>query len=58
MIPICGRRSNAGEEIWDCMYYLIALANCYDIDLEKTIAEKEAINNKKYNTGIAFEQNR
>ena len=46
------------EEIWDCMYYLLAIANCYDIDLEKTICDKEAINNAKYNTGIEFEQNR
>ena len=27
------------EEIWDCMYYLVAIANCYDIDLEKTICD-------------------
>ena len=25
------------EELWDVMYYAIALANCYDIDLEKVM---------------------
>ncbi len=45
------------EELWDVMYYVIALANCYDIDLETVIKEKEAINNTKYNTGIVFEEN-
>ncbi len=46
------------EELWDVMYYAIALANCYDIDLEAVIKEKEAINNAKYNTGIMFEENK
>ncbi len=53
-----GVKGTIDEEIWDIMYYCIAIANCYDIDLEKTISEKEAINNKKYNTGIEFEQNK
>lgn len=46
------------EELWDVMYYTLALANCYDIDLESTINVKEDINNRKYNTGIVFETNR
>lgn len=53
-----GVKGTIDEEIWDCMYYLVAIANCYDIDLEKTICDKEAINNVKYNTGIEFEQNK
>ena len=40
------------------MYYALAIANCYDIDLERTIKIKEEINNKKYNTGMEFEENR
>jgi len=36
------------EELWDVIYYAIALANCYDIDLEKAIPMKEKINNEKY----------
>lgn len=46
------------EELWDVIYYAIALANCYDINLETVIKEKEAINNAKYNTGIVFEENK
>ncbi len=46
------------EEIWDVIYYTLAIANCYDIDVESTIKAKEKINNKKYNTGIEFEENR
>lgn len=32
--------------------------NPYDIDVESVIKIKEEINNKKYNTGIVFEENR
>ena len=46
------------EELWDVIYYALALANCYDIDIESVIKEKEDINNAKYNTGIVFEGNR
>ena len=46
------------EEIWDVMYYALALANCYGIDVEKAIAKKEAINNQRYNTDMVFEENR
>lgn len=51
-------KGTVDEELWDIIYYTMALANCYDIDLEKTIKDKEEINNKKYNTGISFEENR
>ena len=43
------------EELWDVIYYALAIANCYDIDLESVIEKKEIINNEKYNTGIVFE---
>lgn len=46
------------EELWDIIYYSLAIANCYDIDIENTIKIKEEINNKKYNTGIEFEEYR
>ncbi len=42
------------EELWDVIYYALAIANCYDIDLEKVIPIKEKLNNEKYNTGIEF----
>ena len=46
------------EEIWDIIYYTLALANCYNIDVEQVISRKEAINNQKYNNKIIFEENR
>lgn len=46
------------EEIWDVIYYSIALANCYGIDLETAIKEKETINNIKYSSKIRFEFDR
>lgn len=42
------------EELWDVIYYALAIANCYNIDLEKVIPQKEKLNNDKYNTGIEF----
>ncbi len=42
------------EEIWDVIYYAIAIANCYDIDISKTIKHKEDINNEKYNSQIKY----
>ena len=42
------------EELWDVIYYALAIANCYDIDLEQVIPQKEALNNQKYQTGISF----
>jgi NTP pyrophosphatase (non-canonical NTP hydrolase) len=39
------------EELWDIIYYTLAIANTYDIDVEKWIPIKEEINNRKYNNG-------
>ena len=36
------------EEIYDVIYYALAIANCYDIDVEKCIYIKEKLNDKKY----------
>ena len=43
------------EELWDVMYYAIAIANLYDIDLERVISLKEAVSNAKYQNAVAFE---
>jgi len=37
------------------IYYALAIANCYDIDVEKVIPVKENLNNVKYNTGKVFD---
>ena len=36
----------------------IAIANCYDIDLEKAIKDKEKINAEKYNSNVIFQENK
>ena len=28
------------EELWDVIYYALAIANCYDIDLERVIVKR------------------
>ncbi len=36
------------EELYDVLYYVVALANVYEIDLEEAFILKEEINEKKY----------
>lgn len=43
------------EELWDIMYYVIALANLYNIDFERIISLKEAYNNSRYHPGLKFD---
>lgn len=40
-------KGTIAEELYDVLYYIIALANIYDIDLEKTASLKEKINLQK-----------
>lgn len=37
------------EELYDVLYYVAALANVYEIDLEKSFELKEKINKTKWN---------
>lgn len=46
------------EELWDVIYYTIAIANLYDIDLEQVIKTKEEMNQIRYPSSVAFEENR
>lgn len=46
------------EEIWDVIYYAIAIANLYDIDLEQVISTKERMNQSRYPSIVVFEENR
>lgn len=39
------------EELYDVLYYVIGLANVYNIDLEQCYYLKEAINTEKYKNG-------
>ncbi|WP_200801324.1 MazG nucleotide pyrophosphohydrolase domain-containing protein [Clostridium sp. Marseille-P2415] len=38
------------EELYDVLYYTLAIANLYNIDLEKWIPVKERLNDEKYGT--------
>lgn len=46
------------EELWDVIYYSIAIANLYDIDLETVIKTKEEMNQIRYPSSVMFEENR
>ncbi|MBU5437981.1 hypothetical protein KQI42_08180 [Tissierella sp. MSJ-40] len=37
------------EELYDVLYYILAIANIYDIDMEECIFLKEELNRIKYN---------
>lgn len=36
------------EELYDVLYYVLALANLYEIDMEEAMRLKETINREKY----------
>lgn len=46
------------EELWDVIYYTMAIANLYDIDLEQVIKVKEKMNQTRYPSAVVFEENR
>lgn len=46
------------EELWDVIYYAIAIANLYDIDLEEIIKKKAQLSEAKYPSSVKFEENR
>ena len=46
------------EELWDIVYYVLAIANLYDIDLEQVIKTKEEMNQNRYPSSVVFEENR
>lgn len=46
------------EELWDIIYYSLAIANLYGIDLEQVIKSKESINQSRYPSTVVFEENR
>ena len=46
------------EELWDVIYYSIAIANIYNIDLEQVIKRKAQISESRYPSTVVFEENR
>jgi len=47
-------KDTVNEELFDILYYTLSFANAKGIDLETWIPIKEAINNKRYPSGIEF----
>lgn len=45
-----GIKGTVEEELYDTLYYVLALANAYGIDLETCCRQKEALNQAKYGT--------
>lgn len=43
-----GIKGTVEEELYDVLYYVAALANVYDIDLERCHRLKEELNDRKY----------
>ena len=41
-------RGSIDEELWDVIYYTLAIANCYGIDMESVIPKKAAFNAQRY----------
>ena len=46
------------EELWDVIYYALAIANLYDIDMEQVIKAKVKLSERKYPTQVLFEEGR
>lgn len=46
------------EELWDVIYYALAIANIYDIDIEQVAKLKSELNESKYPSSVKFEENR
>ncbi len=44
------------EELYDVLYYVICLANMYDINLEECMFLKEKLNAEKYNRKSIFDR--
>ena len=51
-------KGSIDEEIWDVIYYALAIANVYDIDVEAVIRAKAALAEAKYPSGVKFESGR
>lgn len=46
------------EELWDIIYYALAIANIYDIDIEQLAKVKSKINESRYPSDVKFEEGR
>lgn len=44
------------EELWDVIYYALAIANLYDVDIEQVIKVKSKMNESRYPSKVKFEE--
>lgn len=51
-------KGTINEELWDVIYYALAIANIYDIDIEHVIKVKSAMNEIRYPSKVKFEEGR
>lgn len=51
-------KGTVDEELWDVIYYALAIANIYDIDMEQVIIIKSEMNESRYPSKIKFEGGR
>ncbi len=46
------------EELFDVIYYALAIANIYDVDIEQVAKVKSHMTESKYPSTVKFEENR
>lgn len=51
-------KGSIDEELWDVIYYVLAIANIYDIDMEQVIRVKAELAEERYPSGVRFEAGR
>lgn len=51
-------KGSIDEELWDVIYYALAIANLYDIDMEQVIKAKAEMNQSRYPSDVRFEEGR
>ena len=51
-------KGTVDEELWDVVYYALAIANIYGIDLEQVAKIKSAMSDRKYPASVKFETGR
>lgn len=51
-------KGTVDEELWDVIYYALAIANIYDINIEQVIKVKSEMNESRYPSKIKFEEGR
>lgn len=49
-------KGTVDEELWDVIYYALAIANIYDVDIEQVIKVKSEMNERKYLSKNKFEE--